>query len=72
MYLVKQKMINEVRVPVKRSQLNQLLKDDSKRESLPTVWDLHGHSDTMLLGDLQIEFDQHVKCDGNCWTHEQT
>ena len=69
---VKQKMINEVRVPAKRSQLNQLLKDDGEGKSLPTFWDCRGRPDYMSLGDLRIEFDEHAKRDGNCWTHEQT
>ena len=36
---VKQKMINEVRVPAKQSQLNQLLKDDGEGKFLPKFFD---------------------------------
>ena len=46
---VKRKMINEVRVPVGRSQLNQLLKDVSEGKSLPAFWNRSGRPDIMSL-----------------------
>ena len=69
---IKQKMIDDVRVPVQRSQLNRLLGAAKEGKTLPTFWNQCGRPEIMSLAELRAKFDDHAKRDGNCWTLEQT
>ena len=69
---IKQKMIDEVRVPVQRTQLNKILVAAKDGKKLPTFWNQRGEREIMSLMDLRAKFDDHAKRDGNCWTLEQT
>ena len=69
---VKQKMIDELRIPVQRTQINRLLKAAEEGKALPTFWNRRGPPEIMSLAELRSRFDENAKREGNSWTHEQT
>ena len=69
---VKQTMVDELRIPVQRTQINRLLKVTEERKALPTYWNRRGPPDIMSLADLRSRFDENAKREGSSWTHEQT
>ena len=69
---IKQKMIDDGRIPVKRSQLNNLLKAAEEGKALPTFWNRRGHQEIMGLAELRSKFDENARREGNSWTEDQT
>ena len=65
-------MIDDVQVPVQRSQLNYILVAAKDGTTLPAFWNQRGEREIMSLVDLRAKFDDHAKRDGNCWTLKQT
>ena len=59
--IVKQKMIDEKRVPVKRSQLINIYKAAKDGISPPIFWNNRGHPEIMPLEELRALFDAHAK-----------
>ena len=70
--LVKERMINDGRVPVRQAQLNVLIKDMGDGKSLPMFWNTRGAPEIMPLQELRDLYDIHTKRDGNGWTKEDT
>ena len=69
---IKQKMIDDSRVPVKRARLNKILKAAQEGKTLPTCWGRQGPAEIMSLVELRSKFDDNAKRDGNSWTEDQT
>mmetsp|Transcript_27431 Transcript_27431/g.65962 ORF Transcript_27431/g.65962 Transcript_27431/m.65962 type:complete len:267 (-) Transcript_27431:179-979(-) len=70
--IVKQKMMDEKRVPVKRSQLNYIYKVAKDGMSPPIFWNNRGQPEIMPLEELRALFDAHAKREGSGWTVEST
>ena len=65
--MVKEKMIDEKRVPVKRCQFNCILKVANNGAPTPICWNARGRPNIMSLEDLNSLFDDHTKRDEEGW-----
>jgi hypothetical protein len=70
--LFKHRIIDEKRIPIKLTQLNNLLKDAADRKSLLMSWNYRGQTEIMLLEELRGLFDAHTLRYGRGWTLSNT
>jgi len=70
--MVKEKLINEKRIPVQRCQFNCILKAADDGAPTPICWNTRGRPDIISLEDLKSQFDDHAKRDGKGWDVSNT
>ena len=65
--LVKEKMIQDRRIPVQKDRLNKILQAAKDGVPPPVVWSNRGRPDIMTIEYLRKEFDEHSKRSGKSW-----
>ena len=70
--MVKEKMINEKRIPVKRCQFNCILKAADDGATTPICWNTRGRPNIISPEELKSQFDENAKRDRKGWDVSNT
>ena len=70
--LIKEKMVNEKRIPVKICRFNRILKAVENGGSPQLYWNSRGRPNILPFKKLRDEFDKHAKREGVAWTFKDT